>query len=240
MKILSLETSGTVASAAVLDNNNILGEYSVNHKRTHSQKLMPMVSELLESLELEPAEIDLFSVSTGPGSFTGLRIGISTIKGMAHALDKPVVGIPTLDSLAYNLATFPGYICPLIDARNENVYTSLFSFGSDERNLIRHTDYMALHINDLIPQLPVKSPVAFLGDGAFKFQDLISKKLGKNAVFAPRHLALQRAGSVGIAAYIKALSEQLESYMSIVPFYLRVSQAERLYNKGMPQEVFCT
>ena len=229
MKILSLDTSGSVASVAVLDEGTVLGEYSINHKKTHSQKLMPMLKELLRNLELNPVDIDIFAVSTGPGSFTGIRIGIAAVKGMAQSLDKPVVGVSSLEGLAYNVSAFPGQICPIIDARNDNVYTAVYSFNNDSTGIKRITDYMAAHINDVLETLISKDQTIFLGDGVFKFRNIISEKLGNKAVFSASHLLLQKAGSVGLAAYGKVLSGQIDSYINVVPLYLRVSQAERLY-----------
>lgn len=229
MKILSLDTSGAVASVAVLDEGVVLGEYSINHKKTHSQKLMPMLGELLRNLELNPADIDIFSVSTGPGSFTGIRIGIAAVKGMAQALNKPVIGVSSLEGLAYNVSAFPGWICPIIDARNDNVYTAVYSFKEDSTGIKRITGYMAAHINDVLETLIDGNQTIFLGDGVFKLRNIISEKLGNKAVFSASHLLLQKAGSVGLAAYNKALSGQFDSYISVLPLYLRVSQAERLY-----------
>ena len=233
MKILSLDTSGAIASVAVLDENIILGEYSINHQKTHSQKLMPMVSDLLNCLELALKDIDIFAVSIGPGSFTGLRIGIATVKGMAQALNKAVIGIPTLDGLAYNLAGFSGNICPIIDARNDNIYTALYTFNQNDLTLIKHIDYKALHIDELLNILSNKESITFLGDGVLKHEKYLKDKLGTAASFAPRHNLLQKASSVGMAAYNKALSGQLESYINVLPLYLRASQAERLYNRNL-------
>ena len=232
MKILSLDTSGTVASVAILDENVILGEYNINHNKTHSQKLMPMVNDLLNNLELKPADIDIFSVSVGPGSFTGLRIGIATVKGMAQALNKPVIGIPTLDGLAFNLAGYSGNICPIIDARNDNIYIALYTFNKYDLTLNMHVDYKALHIDELLNILSNKEPIIFLGDGVLKHKEYLKEKLGTVASFAPSHNLLQRASSVGMAAFTKAKSGQLESYIDVLPLYLRASQAERLFKEN--------
>lgn len=231
MKILSLDTSGSPASVAVLEEGIILGEYTVNHKKTHSQIIMPLIDNLLKTLELHPEDIDVFSVAIGPGSFTGLRIGIATIKGIAQSLNKPVIGVPTLDGLAFNLPFFEGLICPIMDARNDNVYTAVYSLDHNY-NLSMHTDYLALHIDELIKLLiEMKKTVLFVGDAVLKFKPLIEKKLENLAIFAPKHLLFQKASSIGFAGYKKAISGELHSYIDLVPLYLRQSQAERLYQK---------
>jgi tRNA threonylcarbamoyladenosine biosynthesis protein TsaB len=232
MKILSLDTSGSTASVAILDDNNFLGEYTINNNKTHSQKLVPMINELINSLGISLSEIDYFSAATGPGSFTGLRIGIATIKGMAHALNKPVIGISTLEGLAYNLQNFDGLICPIIDARNKNVYTAVYSFK--QGRLICELNHDALHIDDLLQQLKIllssrQQNIIFLGDAAKIYNDLIMEKLDGSALFAPPHLCLQKASSIAAASLNKINEEQaLDTYFNIKPLYIRVSQAERL------------
>ena len=230
MKILGIDTSGSIASVAVLENDSFLGEYSINDKKTHSQKLMPMVNELFNSLELKPLDIDAFAVSVGPGSFTGLRIGISTIKGMAQALDKPVIGVPTLEGLAYNVLAYAGSICPIIDARNDNVYTAIFSFDKTNKILQRHSEYMALHIQELIARLENEGQVIFLGNAAQKFKHTIKEKLKSRAEFAENHLSLPKASSIAFAGYKSLIAGQVDSFISIKPLYVRSSQAERMYN----------
>lgn len=128
MKVLALDTSSIVASVAVMNDGILLGEYTLNHNKTHSQKLVPIIQQLLSDLELEPFDIDLFAVSKGPGSFTGLRIAITTAKAMAYALDKPIIGVPTLDILAHNISFCQHLICPIMDARNNRVYTALYKW----------------------------------------------------------------------------------------------------------------
>lgn len=229
MKILGIDTSGAVASVAVLDENNLLGEYSINHKKTHSQKLIPMINELFNSLDLRPSDIDAFAVSVGPGSFTGLRIGISTIKGMSQALNKPVIAVPTLEGLAHNIAAYDGYICPLIDARNDNVYAAVYSFDKNTGMMNKHSEYMALHILELFEQLDNKKTIIFLGDAARKFENIIKGKMGDKAEFAENHLLLPKASSVAYAGYKKFSVGQIDSCISIQPLYIRASQAERMF-----------
>lgn len=228
MKILAIDSSGNVASAAVMDNGILIGEYSINNKLTHSQKLMPMVDELLKSLELKPEEIDVYACSMGPGSFTGLRIGISAVKGIAQALNKPVIGIPTLDGLAWNVQNFAGYICPMIDARNDNVYTAIYSSSEENSEIKLISEYLAVHINELIERLPNDNRIMFLGDGVFKFRDLLENKFGRISFFPAGHQLLQRAGSICAAANQKAAAKELDSVFNLTPIYLRQAQAERV------------
>ena len=126
MKILALDSSGIVASVAVVENDNLLGEYTVNYKKTHSQTLLPMLDEVASMIELDLETIDAIAVAAGPGSFTGLRIGSATAKGLGLALKKPLLAIPTVEGLAYNLYDAKGLICPLMDARRSQVYTGIY------------------------------------------------------------------------------------------------------------------
>ncbi len=231
MKILSADTSGAVASVAVLDEENLLGQYSINHKKTHSQKLMPMMDQLLKNLELKPDDIDIYSAAIGPGSFTGLRIGIATIKGIAQALNKPVIGVPTLEGLAFNVCGSSRMICPIIDARNDFVYSALYSFEENSSNLKVHVDCQAFHINHLLDIIDEKQSTIFLGDAVYKFESIIRQKLGNKASFAASHMLLQSAGSVGLAAYRRYLSGQTQSYINILPMYIRAPQAERMFKE---------
>lgn len=235
MRILAIDSSGAVASAAVLENGIITGEYSINNKLTHSQKLMPMIDQLLKSLDLKPADIDLFGCAVGPGSFTGLRIGISIIKGMAQALDKPTAGIPTLDGLAYNLSGFSGYICPIIDARNDNVYAGIYSSEPPETELHLKSDFMAVHINELIDILPKDKAIAFVGDAVLKFQELLKENFGTLCFIPSPHLLLQKASSICYACHLSASKGTLNSAYSLTPLYLRASQAERMHSENIEQ-----
>ena len=128
MKILALDSSGLVASVAVLEDDNCIAEYTINYKKTHSQTLLPMLDEISNMIELDLTTIDAIAVAAGPGSFTGLRIGSATAKGLGQALNKPLIGIPTVDGLAYNLYATDKLICPLMDARRNQTYTGLYEF----------------------------------------------------------------------------------------------------------------
>ena len=151
MKILALDSSGIVASVAIVEDNTLLAEYTVNYKKTHSQTLLPMLDEVAKMTELDLSTIDAIAVAAGPGSFTGLRIGSATAKGLALALKKPLVAVPTVEALAYNLYDTNGLICPIMDARRNQVYTGIYRF--ENHKLVTLEDQMAVSITDLLDKL---------------------------------------------------------------------------------------
>ena len=163
MRILGIESSSLVASAAVVENEVTLAEYTVNYKKTHSQTLLPMIDEMMRLLDMEPSAVDAIAVSGGPGSFTGLRIGSATAKGLGLALKKPLIHVPTLDAMAYGLFGASGLICPMMDARRQQVYTGIYRF--EERFEIV-MEQSALAVADLAERLnALGERVIFLGDG---------------------------------------------------------------------------
>lgn len=226
MKILALDSSGLVASVAVTEDDNLLAEYTVNYKKTHSQTLLPMLDEISRMIELDLESIDAIAVAVGPGSFTGLRIGSATAKGLGLALSKPLIGVPTVEALAYNLYDVPGLICPIMDARRRQVYTGLYSFEQHQMKTVK--EQTAMGIEELTEELNQKNqPVIFLGDGVAVYRDTIKEKLTVPFDFAPVHLNKQRAGAVaalGARYYAEGKTETAREHQ---PEYLRVSQAER-------------
>jgi len=232
LKVLAVDTSASVAAVAVMDGTNLLGEYIINHKKTHSQKLMPMIKEIMESLELIPKDIDLFAASSGPGSFTGLRIGVTSIKAIAFAADKPVISVPTLDALAFNIPMSEALICPIMDARNSQVYTALYRWEKNKQ--VKVTEYLAVHIDELIQMIKGKNQkTIFLGDGVNIHREYLKSKFKENCDFAPGSLLLQKASSVAQIA-LKIIAEgKSENCFDMVPFYLRKSQAEREYDNKL-------
>lgn len=227
MKVLAIDTSSIVATAAIIDEQKLVCEYVLNHKKTHSQKLMPIIKEILNASELSVKDIDLFAVAIGPGSFTGLRIGVATAKALAHSANKPIVGVPTLDALAYGIPYFKGIICPILDAKREQVYTAMYKWNNSR--LERIGEYMALGIEELLEQLKEKKEsIVFAGDGIFPFKETIFNVLGELANFAPKNCAMQRAVNTAQVGLEKYSLGQVDDYMTLSPFYLRKSQAERL------------
>ena len=231
MKILSLDSATESATCSILEDDKLLGEIIFNYKKQHSIVLMPMIDELFKNTNTSLENIDGFVVSKGPGSFTGLRIGMAVIKGLSQGTNKPFVSISTLDALAYNLAFTDGIICPIMDALRNNVYTALYRF--DECKLTRLTDYMAISIDDLILRLKdEKSSVTFVGDAVSKFRDKLASEI-QSVKFAPAHLNIAKSSSLGELGLIKLKEGFNDDLYSSAPVYLRKSQAEREYDKRM-------
>lgn len=229
--VLALDTSSEVASAAVADEKKIQGEIILNLNKQHSMVLIPMIDDLLSSLGVDIGDMDAIACASGPGSFTGLRIGAATAKGLCHGAEKSLIGIPTLDGLAFNMAHSKGIICPIIDALRNNVYTALYRW---EGNILKKLeDYMAVSIEELIEKIKTYGDDAvFVGDGVFVHRGRLEEGLGGRAAFAPQHLVLQRASSLACLALERLKKGDVDSYMDFVPFYLRKSQAEREYDKA--------
>ncbi len=236
-KILALDSSGLVASVAVVEGDafgsNLLAEYTVNYKKTHSQTLLPMLDEIVRMTELDLQTIDAIAVAAGPGSFTGLRIGSATAKGLGLALSKPLVAISTLDALAYNLYGTDKLICPLMDARRNQVYTGVYEFCG--RELKRLIEPAAMDIREISEKLcEMRRDVIFLGDGVPVYRNrLVEIWLamffvhGNQYAFAPAHLNKQRAGAVGTLALRYLQEGKTQTAAEHRPDYLRLSQAER-------------
>lgn len=222
MTILALDSSSRAASCALVREGQLAGEMFANIGSTHSQTLMPMVEQLLSLTATTPAQIDVYAVTTGPGSFTGLRIGLSCIKGMALATGKPCAGIPTLTALAAGVAGYEGYICPVMDARRGQVYTALFECG--ESGLIRISEDEAMSVEALSDKLAgLSSPPMLVGDGG----NMVSGLLGCPAKLAPERFLHQRAGAVASLAQDLAARGQLIDSRKLTPVYLRLPGAER-------------
>ena len=175
MKILGLDSSGIVASVAIVEDDVLIAEYTVNYKKTHSQTLLPMLDEIAKMTELDLNSIDAIVVAAGPGSFTGLRIGSATAKGLGLALKKPLIAIPTVEGLAYNLYDISGLICPIMDARRKQVYTGIYRFTDHQLKVVE--DQMAVPMETVIEKLnQYGEAVTFLGDGVSVFHELIAEK----------------------------------------------------------------
>ena len=226
MKILAVDSSGLVASVAILEDDTLVAEYTINYKKTHSQTLLPMLDEIVKMTETDLQSVDAIAVAKGPGSFTGLRIGAATVKGLALTLDKPVIGIPTVEGLAMNLYGADALICPLMDARRNQVYTGIYQFCDGELTVLE--DQMAVGIDQIIQMLNERNQsVIFLGDGVSVYREIIEEKMMVPFSFAPAHQNNQRAGAVGVRAMSYYKQGKTESADDFVPEYLRLSQAER-------------
>ncbi len=232
MKILALDTSSVVATVAVMEDDKLVGEYTLNHKMTHSQRLIPMIEELMKNCELKPKDIDIFATSLGPGSFTGLRIGAATIKAMAQALGRPVVGIPTLEALAYNLPFSGEAVCPIIDAQKNLVYTARYIWQGNGF-VETHLQEVA-EIDKLLERLgSLKERVIFLGDAIEKYRGLIEAELKQLAIIPPAAVRMPKASSVALLAWERSRRGEVEEASHLVPIYMRKSQAENQYEERL-------
>lgn len=226
MKILSLDSSGLVASVAVMEDDTMLAEFTMNYKKTHSQTLLPMLDEMAKMIELDLNTVDAIAVAGGPGSFTGLRIGSATAKGLGLALHKPLITIPTVDGLAYNLCGTEKIVCPLMDARRNQVYTGIYEFEGNTLKVIE--PQMAVDISVIAEKLnTLGREVIFLGDGYPVYEKKLEELMRIPYMAAPAHLSRQRAGALGTLALAYAKEGKLESAADHQPDYLRLSQAER-------------
>ncbi|MBQ9984639.1 MAG: tRNA (adenosine(37)-N6)-threonylcarbamoyltransferase complex dimerization subunit type 1 TsaB [Lachnospiraceae bacterium] len=226
MKILAIDSSGLVASVALLEDDNLIAEYTMNYKKTHSQTLLPMLDEIVRMTDTDLSSIDAIAVAKGPGSFTGLRIGSATVKGLGLALDKPIVGVPTVEGLAMNLYETDALVCPLMDARRNQVYTGIYSFQNGALQVVK--EQTPVGIEEIIEALNlIGKNVVFLGDGVPVYREVIAEKMTVPYMFAPAHLNKQRAGAVGVRAIEYFRQGIFVTASEFEPDYLRLSQAER-------------
>ncbi len=225
MKILGIESSSLVAGVAIVTDGVLTGEYGVDYKKTHSQTLLPMLDELVKLLELDLDTIDGIAVAAGPGSFTGLRIGSATAKGLGLALKKPLLHIPTLDAMAYNLWGAAGLVCPIMDARRSQVYTGLYHVEA-ELQVVK--GQCAMSVDRLIQELNgMGERVLFLGDGVPVYKKALEEGLMVPFAFAPAQSGRQRAASVAALGELYMAQGKTETAAEHKPEYLRKPQAER-------------
>lgn len=226
MKILGLDSSGLVASVAVVEDDILRGEFTMNYKKTHSQTLLPMLDEVVKMTELDLHTIDAIAIAAGPGSFTGLRIGSATAKGLGMALDKPLIAVPTVDALAYNLYGHKDIICPLMDARRSQTYTGLYCFEEGQMQVLRAQ--CVVGIDEIVADINERGKaVVFLGDGVPVFASYIEEKCTVPYFFAPAHVNKQRAAAVAALAEQYYIEDKTVTAAEFAPEYLRLSQAER-------------
>ncbi len=229
MKILGLDSSGLVAGVAVVEDGVLLAEYTTNYRKTHSQTLLPMLDELKKMIELDLNTLDAIAVASGPGSFTGLRIGSATAKGLGLALGKPLVEVPTLEGLAWNLWGTDHIVCPLMDARRNQVYTAAYEFvpGGEGFELKAVIPQSPSDIGDMLEKLNgLDRPVILLGDGVPVYLDWIREKLKAPYSIAPAGSNRQRACSVAALGAVYYARGKTVDAAAHRPEYLRKSQAE--------------
>ena len=223
MRILGIDTSTSCGAVGLVDNGEVISDYLLNTPVTHSERLLAAVEFILNGARWSIEDIDGWAVSLGPGSFTGLRIGVSTVKGLAFATGKPVAGVSLLDVLASQIAPTPHLICPILDARKKEVYTASYRYG-EANSLERQTDYQALRPEDLVKE--IKGRTIFLGDGVKTYRDFLLRSLPSFALFPSPPLHLPHGSIVA-----KLGSDLLQKGKSLnvstfSPFYIRPSEAE--------------
>lgn len=232
MKVIAIDSSGLVASAALAEDDNFIAEYTVQYKKTHSQTLLPMVEEICRMVELDLSTVDAIAVAAGPGSFTGLRIGSATAKGLAFALKKPIVPVPTVEGLAYQMYGAADLVCPIMDARRNQVYTGIYEFIPDssgqfgyDMRVIR--EQCAVSFDEISAALnELDRSVIFLGDGVPVFQERMAELLHVSYTIAPAHRSRQSASAVAALGSVYYRKGIVESGDAHAPIYLRKSQAE--------------
>lgn len=229
MKILALDSTAEVCTAALCEDDRLIAEMTVNTGNTHSETLLPVVEQLLKISETSLDEIDAFACSTGPGSFTGVRIGAATIKGIAYGKNKPCVSVSTVEALAYNLQSFNGILCPVMNARRNQVYNALFECLDGV--IKRLTPDRALSIDELDEELAaLNRPIYLCGDG----YEITEKGFKKTKIgLVPFRQRLQSGYSVALCALQKIANGDTLTDAELVPIYLRPSQAERERNERL-------
>ncbi|HBD64845.1 MAG TPA: tRNA (adenosine(37)-N6)-threonylcarbamoyltransferase complex dimerization subunit type 1 TsaB [Clostridiales bacterium] len=226
MKVLAIESSSITASCAVSDNEKLLGEYTLNHKKTHSEKLMPLIESLMTDLNISIQDIDVIAISEGPGSYTGLRIGAAIAKSMAYAVNIPIVNVPTMKSMAGNVLDLNKLIVPVMDAGAGRIYSGIYRWENQE--LITVVEQFPCNIHELTDMLnEYEEPVIFNGDGSVNYRSVIEEKFKGKMHFAPERFNYLSASTLVYIGWSMALKGELIKASDFRPQYLRLSQAER-------------
>jgi tRNA threonylcarbamoyladenosine biosynthesis protein TsaB len=222
MKLLALETATMFGGVAIMEDYTLIAESRANVKVTHSERVMTEIDHVLRHSGMTIRDIDVFGISIGPGSFTGLRVGLSTVKGLAFASAAGLVAVPTLESLAWNVP-FTGYqVCPMLDARKKQVYAALFKWSED--GFVRVMDECAIAVRDLMPL--IKERTVFLGEGMLLNKETIERGLGELALFSQPHKAAPSPANTAYLCMLKAMRGQFEDAPELSPLYIRRSEAE--------------
>ena len=225
MKILAFETSAKAASVALMDNGKLLGESYQNTGLTHSQTLMVMAEDLLKTCSLSVKDVEAVAVAAGPGSFTGVRIGVAAAKGFAWGGELPCYGVSTLEAMARSLGVWKGYVVPVMDARRSQVYTAIFH--AEQGVLSRVEEDMAISLAELAEKMKIyEEPVFLVGDGAVLCYNTLKEDVA-GLVLPPEHRMHQRASGVALAAQVLIDAGTPGNGAELTPNYLRLSQAER-------------
>jgi len=231
MKILGIDTSTSCGSVGLIDGDSVIAEYLLDIPTTHSERLLNSIEYVLEQAGCSIETLDGWAISLGPGSFTGLRIGVSTIKGLAFATEKPVAGVPTLDALASNISPTPYLICPILDARKGEIYTSLYRFD-DEDTPVRISAYQAIRPEDLVKKIEEKT--IFLGNGVPTYGDYLRNALPTLATFVPAPLNLPYGSTVARLGLERIQRNEVLDLSTFTPIYIRASEAEIRWKEKHP------
>lgn len=228
MTILAIDSSAKAVSVCIANEEKIIGEFFINTSLTHSQTLMPMTEQLLKNTEMTIDDVDAIAVNAGPGSFTGVRIGVAAAKGLAFPKNLPCVSVSTLESMAYNLLGTDCVVCAVMDARCSQVYNAMFRIKGE--TVERLTDDRALSLSDLLLEFKqTDERILIVGDGAEITYDFL-KNEASNAVLAPKNRRTQTASSVALAAFQKLFEGKTQTAAELMPIYLRLPQAQRELN----------
>ncbi len=227
MKILAIETSTMLGGIAIMDDlSGLIAEVRLNVKSTHSERLMTEIDHVLKQAELKVSDIDVFAIAIGPGSFTGLRIGLSTVKGFSYATGKPIVSVPTLEALAWNFPHCRHPVCTMLDARKKEVYSALFKWK--DGGFTRLIDEVSIKVDRVLEDIKLSSDkkVVFTGEGAILYRDKIIEVMGNKAIFASPEKIVPSPANVASIGIKKAIKGEFSEPVSLVPFYIRRSEAE--------------
>ena len=223
MKILGIDTSTPIGSVALIDGDNLAAEHTLNIVQAHSARLMPAIDTVLKWSDITADDLDGCAVGIGPGSFTGIRIGVATIKSLCYALDKPIVGVSTLEAVAYNLRWANGVICPLLDARRSEVYGAIFEGGTEWQ---RHSEDLCLSLDAFLDRLDSQTfpnlAINFVGDGLLTYGDTIRERLGESVHFADPIFNVPRGATIAHLGKQRLQNSDIDDYWTLVPNYVRV------------------
>lgn len=230
MKILGIDTSTKICSLGLIEEEDILIEYTLNNiQKKHSSILVPVIKDIFERVNLKLQDIDGIAVSLGPGSFTGLRIGLGVAKGLSYAGSLPLLGIPTLDALALSLKGMPCLICPILDAKKDEIYNAVFR---GDNNIEKVMDYKCEDINSLLVRLsPLREKIIFIGEGLIRYQEIIKERIGQDALFIDPQLVFPRGTNVAFLGLEKLKMGKEDNISTLSPLYLRKPEAEIAWEK---------
>ncbi len=223
MKILGVDTSTPIGSVALIDSDQLIAEHTLNVVQAHSSRLMPAIDNVLKWGNITVDDLDGCAVGIGPGSFTGVRIGVATIKSICYAVDKPIVGVSTLEAIAYNLRCSPGVICPLLDARRSEIYGAIFEGGTKWQRL---NEDICLPIDAFLACIKEKNSsdraIHFVGDGLIRYGNAVRETLGKQVHFADPIFNVPRGATIASLGAQRLQEDDTDSYWTLVPNYVRV------------------